>query len=921
MRKIKGHLGKNIGKGTAKVAGLALASAITTGSVLGALSLSFGQSFVMAQGIEGDNISSLESVNVINEGKVKALVVRLGFKDYPLDETNQFYRDDAYFYDIFNSEPGSDIRAGEPYDNAENFILRSSFGKQSLSLEKVVDIQMEHEQSYYYPEGKLNDYDFDHSEIYDIIESEEFLKKLSDAVDLSEYDSNNDGYADALYVFDMSPDNGAKNDYLGFYQGKEDKHPKPSLLYIYIPGEAWNYRDSENNIKRTLIHETGHMLWGLADLYGCSGFMEGVNANTIGNLMGRSNNGAGDVDGYSKYLTGWIGEENVTKLTKAEIMEKSREIHLQPSDGDAVQGKMLAVIDCGDLYKIAVEYVSGSNNNRSPLLDENPYGFRFYSLRDNEIVELYDNGEKSVFSEGDELSLFGKNIIISDIKTGEDPSLLISYDMDSVSKGLIKRTAYEYTFEREENCIYSNLFAYDDKRAAFIRVDENEKGILYLYENGSVTKLRDIDLAGTGGKNNNAFIHARKTNNGNVLLYGNTFIVKMDKDGNLLSPIINPPNGINSEKTILVGDRLICTYQHPLFLDNVYFDINLEDMSIQENNSNYHVICEIGQDKYLAANSDNEVVLDGKGNLIAVLKDINQFKCRVTETEDGYLSVEQKDNNGIYIYEVTRYDKSGNIVSSDYLREASMDGSRGGNKLFTDNTFSLGEGEIINTETGFLVTFSGGVIIVDGDTLEAEYIGKNAKKYEEYNGDFEPLYLNNGTIIAAAMDEVKSGIIVELDLPSNNESSKEEEEKENPNKDFVKNTADNPAEESDGTTEKVDEEVKKEDNDKDGTTTVEEKNSDNDDSEAKSAVQGAERKNTAVGTTATPVKAGTPVSVYSAPVRNAGGAMPVKSAVSSTTAAQTGDKTNVPFWIAASAGSVAAALGAFVIRRKKNSEE
>lgn len=119
-------------------------------------------------------------------------------------------------------------------------------------------------------------------------------------------------------------------------------------------------------------------------------------------------------------------------------------------------------------------------------------------------------------------------------------------------------------------------------------------------------------------------------------------------------------------------------------------------------------------------------------------------------------------------------------------------------------------------------------------------------------------------------------------------------------------------EESDGTTKNADEKVKKEDNDKNGTITVEENNTDQNDSEAKSAVQGAERKNTAVSTTAAPIKAGTPVSVYSVPVR---------SAVSSTTAAQTGDKTNAPLWIAVAAGSVAAALGAFVIRRKKNSEE
>ena len=780
-------------------------SVIRTCALIGALSVSFTPSLVMAQGIEGDTITELENVNVINEGRVKALVVRLGFKDYPLDETNVFYRDDAYFYDIFNCEPGSDIRAGEPYDNAENFILRSSFGKQSLSLEKVVDIQLDHEQSYYYPVENTEYSSFE--EIRNFIESDEFSNKLSDAVDLSEYDSNNDGYTDALYVFDMSPDNGVENDFLAFYDGKGQSRSNPKILYTYIPGEAWAYHESKYNIKETVIHETGHMLWGLKDLYGVQGFIYFTSANTIGNLMGFSNNGAGDVDGYSKYLIGWIGEENVIRLSKAEIMETSREIHLQPSDGDAVQGKMLAVIDCGDGYKIAAEYVSGSNNNRSPLLDENPYGFRFYKLYDDEIVELYDNGEKSVFSDGDEISPFGEDIFISDIKTGKDPSLMISYDMDSVSKGLIKRTASEYTFDMEEGCIYSDLFAYDDKRAAFIQVDENENGILYLYENGSVTKLRDIDLSGTGGRNDNAFIHARKTNDGNILLYGNNFIVKMDKDGNLLSPIINPPNGINY-KTVLVGNRLICTYTHPLFLGEIYFDINLDDMSIQENNSAYHAICDIGQDKYLAPNPDSEdyIVLDGKDNPIAFLEKGggSPTDFRVTETENGYLSVERKYNNGVYVYEVTRYDKSGNIVSSDYLKEASIEGSGLNNKLFTDDSFHLDYGEIINTATGFLVTFSDGVIIVDGDTLEAEYVGKNTKKYEEYYAGFKPVYLNNGTIIASSMDEhkTKSGIIVELGLPSNNETGQEEKEADDPEKGSVENTGDDSADESDGNNDK-----------------------------------------------------------------------------------------------------------------------
>ncbi|GEM_PF-5182244 len=97
-----------------------------------------------------------------------------------------------------------------------------------------------------------------------------------------------------------------------------------------------------------------------------------------------------------------------------------------------------------------------------------------------------------------------------------------------------------------------------------------------------------------------------------------------------------------------------------------------------------------------------------------------------------------------------------------------------------------------------------------------------------------------------------------------------------------------------------------------GLTTTPGDGTNEEDGEAKTSLPGTETKNTTVSTTAAPVKAGAPAAVYSAPVRNAG---------SSTTAAQTGDKTNTPIWIAAAAGSVAAALGALVIRRKKNSEE
>ena len=750
-------------------------SALSSGFIISALSLTVTPSNVLAEGLNGDSFIDKNNFNVINEGQVKALAVRLGFSDHPVDNTNPLYIEDDYLYDIFNNTSGSDPKTGVPYDNAENFILRSSFGKQSIKLEKIIDIQLDNEQSSYYPaEEEWNGgiyADFD--EIENIVDSDEFYEKLSAAVDLSDYDSNNDGFADAVYVFDMSPDNGKEDNFLGFFKGRNENNQDLRIKYTYIPSNAFT---EYSNIKETVMHETGHMLWGLPDLYGRSGYINLMSSNTIGNLMGVTNGLRGDIDGYSKYLIGWIGEVNVIKYNKQDIIESAREIHLQPSDGDYVQDKLIAIIDCGDHKKIAIEYVSCSNNNKSPLPEDNLCGFRFYDLYDDEIQELFDNDEKSVFAEGDELfDLFGQDIMITDIHTGDDPRLVISYgNGDSVSKGLVNSSVInEYYFQEENNVVYSDLFNYDDEKVALIKYDNAGKGVLCLYNKGVITEQYILDLSFID--ENIRTVKVKITEKGELLLLcsasrdGESYIIKTDKEGKVYSKFLKINGSIDD--AVLICEKLKCSCKRGDYvIISDYCLADIENMILIE--PDYENIIpfrkEVDKDSYLALDSEskNYFILDKNDNIKAVLQKENTFyNTVVTSTEYGYLSVERKEHNGTHVYELTKYDENGNVIMTDHLKES-------GDKLYMDNQYFNGifyDRKLIDSGNGFLLPGPGGLIIADSDTLEAEYFGNVLDKYNEYN-DFRYLSLKDGTILVSARKMTDSGSFIICEIKNVNDN-------------------------------------------------------------------------------------------------------------------------------------------------------
>ena len=411
--------------------------------------------------------------NPINTGQIKALVVRVGYKDFPLDGSNEHYTlaNDDFIKSIFE---GTDNNSDLSYNGARDYIEKASYGKMSLALGDIVDIQMDNDiDSYIWPNG-LPENDFDDYEIeinnpqykgpYHVVDSDEFERKLLNTINISDYDSNNDGIIDALYILDTANRRslfpGYTNPSVSMYHGN-----------VWIP--LYMNRDIKT-LTQTFIHETGHLLLDLPDYYNLNGFDTYHYSNySVENIM---NTGFGDFDAVAKWHMGWLNNDNIIRIFPDD--NETATISLTPSDSDSDEGKKLAIINLKDeeselFYNIAVEYISGSNNNNFSNLTK-PKGFRFYLIEgcyDERIVTAeysyitrafktgkYDPSflqhiSYQVLDEEDTIeNLFDLGIDITNIKTGDSPSFTYHYTNKEIANfpapGIYTSADYSSLFEQ-----------------------------------------------------------------------------------------------------------------------------------------------------------------------------------------------------------------------------------------------------------------------------------------------------------------------------------------------------------------------------------------------------------------------------------------------------------------------------------------
>ncbi len=185
-----------------------------------------------------------------------------------------------------------------------------------------------------FTQNYFKDYDentnFDH--LYALIdEATEYLYSLED-FDITDYDSDHDGYIDSIHFVVDGSDNNVWGSAIWPHMntiGRERGTKEKPIVNTYSLSNLGHFTDA-----RTMIHEQGH-IYGLQDYYDYAY----SNLNLVGSQDMQCNN-KGDWNSFSKLSVGWStpyvidGTKDVTTLT------------IKPSmtSGDSI------LIPCGDSY-------------------------------------------------------------------------------------------------------------------------------------------------------------------------------------------------------------------------------------------------------------------------------------------------------------------------------------------------------------------------------------------------------------------------------------------------------------------------------------------------------------------------------------------------------------------------------------------
>ena len=375
-----------------------------------------------------EDVPMYDTFLVHYSGEIKALVVRVGFSDYPADESNYIYNglSPEYLRSLYEGREGG---FGQPYNGLADYLNKASYGKVTMTVGDIIDIQMD---------GPLEDY-CDSEGILRLFDDREFLNNLYAQIDPADYDYD----INALYIWSLGS-NSIPHDHLAF---KVNEWTRSSLLGTIssytVMSEPELYLSEgypESSVINILAHETGHMI-GAKDYYLLDTYPLAINTD-IGNIMGYGDE-QGDYDAWTKWIQKWLTKDNAIGIVP-ENGETGR-VELTPYDSSTDEGKKIVLFKYDDGY-IAADFSGGINNNDLDT-DLRTRGFRFYKLdRDTQITEIYnyrdgtiidpDMGEvllvHQLFAEGEEIEdlLYdseGKTFRITDIDTGENPSFVYTY--------------------------------------------------------------------------------------------------------------------------------------------------------------------------------------------------------------------------------------------------------------------------------------------------------------------------------------------------------------------------------------------------------------------------------------------------------------------------------------------------------------
>ncbi len=405
------------------------------------------------------------------KGDVKVLVVKVGFEDYPLDSDDEMetvYTDEELFA-IFNGTEDGLQDSNQNGESLHSYYATSSYGLLNIHCDEIYEYNAKGSREEY---GSDSFYDEDGAN--QLID--EVLSGLDDEIDYHEYDSDGDGWIDAVYLNFAGPTGDWSSTWWTHANENTDSKSYDGVQY-HAYSFIHRYGDRESDIG-VLIHETGHLL-GMPDYY-AYGMNQSNNIGTFdimtaGDEIQQHN---GDHNGFSKWSYGWLEEEDI-QFVDGSMGETV--VKLSNIDSEKKGGKKIAVIapehakENGIFSQyFLVEYDAGENLTKT-VFDNYGLepGFRIfyvnavlneegtdyikddnYQIKDrliydvNEIrVDGYVEGYDTFYREGDAFTIdsapdskfysgkIGKDtgICITDFVTGENPSFKVTFiDTDDI---------------------------------------------------------------------------------------------------------------------------------------------------------------------------------------------------------------------------------------------------------------------------------------------------------------------------------------------------------------------------------------------------------------------------------------------------------------------------------------------------------
>lgn len=250
---------------------------------------------LLANSIESgiDQKSPLFPSGMAKTGSAKVIGLLVDFPDREFEEGD----DKEAFEGIINGQSSKE-NSNYPFESLSAYYERASYGKLKITGD-VYEYTAENNRDYYNYKAEI---------LFD-----EALKYLDNAgVDFDQYDANEDGRLDCVYLHFAGENTGWNSDWwskawYGPGGAVVDEKEAFNRVYLHCPS------NTEEGL-HTIIHETGHVL-GLPDLYNYVSSSIGRTGTLTWDLM---DNNTGDINGYFKWLLGWITDDQILRVVANE---------------------------------------------------------------------------------------------------------------------------------------------------------------------------------------------------------------------------------------------------------------------------------------------------------------------------------------------------------------------------------------------------------------------------------------------------------------------------------------------------------------------------------------------------------------------------------------------------------------------------